>query len=521
MKNVKQKIAAEKEQERHCGSSVPFELVQYMNPCSPLLVGGLGQNEEKLGVMKMRFKRHRWSPKILKNRDPLVFSVGWRRFQSIPIYAIEDHNRRLRMLKYTPEHQHCVTSVYGPLAPPNSGVVAIQNLSDTISNWRISGTGVVLELDAEFRVVKKLKLVGNPYKIARNTAFIGGMFNSQLEASKFEGASVKTVSNIRGTIKKAVRPGGEFGGKDGSYRATFEDKILMSDIVFLRAWVQVDIPRFYNPVTNLLASQTMPSTRPPKYQPWKREALPAPEAKPVEVVAPVPLVASTSPADSDFDASSSFSGARSGFVFKLGPSGLGYYTDLGPMAVKSTAQQLAEAKTAASAAPATVPTPAEPGWVGMRTVAQMRRDKGIAAPRNQDSLYRDIERAPRRFNPLKIPKALQAALPFKSKPKVQVARKSGSKTLDQKRAVVLEPQERKAVTLLQQLNAIRNERAGKRREQQGRKREERAKKTAKEDAWKSQLSKEERKKRYRNEGQAEKRKEMGGKFNKKKKSRDD
>jgi ribosome biogenesis protein BMS1 len=41
-------------------------------------------------------------------------------------------------------------------------------------------------------------------------------------------------------------------GKEGSIRCTFEDKILMSDIVFLRAWVTVDIPRFFNPVTTLL-----------------------------------------------------------------------------------------------------------------------------------------------------------------------------------------------------------------------------------------------------------------------------
>ncbi len=32
-----------------------------MDPHNPILVGGLGQNEEKLGVMKMRFKRHRWA----------------------------------------------------------------------------------------------------------------------------------------------------------------------------------------------------------------------------------------------------------------------------------------------------------------------------------------------------------------------------------------------------------------------------------------------------------------------------
>ncbi len=53
------------------------------------------------------------------------------------------------------------------------------------------------------------------------------------------------------------------GAKDGAFRATFEDKPLLSDIVFLRAWVVVDLPRFYNPVTNLLAPAPV-SRRAPK-----------------------------------------------------------------------------------------------------------------------------------------------------------------------------------------------------------------------------------------------------------------
>ena len=61
---------------------------------------------------------------------------------------------------------------------------------------------------------------------------------------------------------QAIRPG-VHGAKDGAFRATFEDKPLLSDIVFLRAWVAVDLPRFYNPVTNLLAPAPV-SHRAPK-----------------------------------------------------------------------------------------------------------------------------------------------------------------------------------------------------------------------------------------------------------------
>lgn len=45
--------------------------------------------------------------------------------------------------------------------------------------------------------------------------------------------------------------------------------------------------------------------------------------------------------------------------------------------------------------------------MGMRTVADLRRALGVGAPRDRDSLYVPIERAPKQFNPLRIPKKLQ------------------------------------------------------------------------------------------------------------------
>ena len=67
-------------------------------------------------------------------------------------------------------------------------------------------------------------------------------------------------------------------------------------------------------------------------------------------------------------------------------------------------------RSAAPSLPA--PEAGEAGWVGMRTVADLRRALGVGAPRDADSLYRPIERAPRKFNPLKIPRALQARRSF-------------------------------------------------------------------------------------------------------------
>jgi ribosome biogenesis protein BMS1 len=375
-------------------ASVPCEFIQHFDSRYPIIVGGLLAAEGRMGYLQVRIKRHRWFARTLKTNDPLIFSLGWRRFQSVPIYSLDDHSIRMRMLKYTPEHMHCYASFYGPVALPNTGFCAFNALSGETVAFRVSATGVVLDIDRSTKIVKKLKLTGVPFKIFKNTAFIKDMFSSTLEVAKFEGASIRTVSGIRGQVKKALNK------PEGAFRATFEDKVLMSDIIFLRAWYSIQPRRFYNPVTSLLLSD------------------------------------------------------------------------------KSR-------------------------WSGMRLTGQIRRDEGLKTPLAVSSTYKPIERPARRFNTLRIPKQLQAALPYASKPKLM--KPQSKQTYMQKRAVVLEPEEKKAIALLQQIRALRKDQVARRREKQQERKETHRKKVQKDEAKDAEKEREKKKVYMRAAGMKNKR----------------
>ncbi|XP_012149363.2 ribosome biogenesis protein BMS1 homolog [Megachile rotundata] len=322
--------------------TVPCELITHLDPTYPLIIGGLLHGEENIGYVQTRIKKHRWYSKILKSKDPLILSIGWRRFQTLPIFSKLEDNLKNRMLKYTPEHVACMAHFWGPITPQSTGVLAIQDVATRIPGFRIAATGSIVEMDKSTQIMKKLKLTGVPLKIYKKTAFIKDMFNSVLEVAKFESAKIKTVSGIRGQIKKAVSK------PEGCFRATFEDKILLSDIVFCRTWYKVDVPKFYNPVTSLL-----------------------------------------------------------------------------------------------------LPPDEKNRWQGMKTTGQLKRERNIRVPANTDSMYTPIEREPKVFKPLVIPRSLQKELPYKDKPKL--GPHSGllpPKFRDNRVAVVREPKEEHVAKLM-------------------------------------------------------------------------
>jgi len=367
---------------------MPCEFVKHFDPHFPLIAGALLQHEDTLTFLQCRIKKHRWYSRLLRNNDPLIVSLGWRRFQTRPLLCLKDTTGRVRMLKYSPDHLHCMCTFYAPTTPPNTAFCAFQSLSNNQPGFRVAATGVVLEMDASFQIVKKLKLRGYPFKSLKNTVFIKGMFTSALEVAKFEGASLKTVSGLRGQIKKAVTE-----GPSGSFRATFEDRLLLSDIVFLKAWYPVEPDKFFYPVSSHLLTD-------------------------------------------------------------------------------------------------------KASWTGMKTIGRLRAEKGLTAPVKYDSLKKEGEgEGTRKFNPLKIPKGLLEELPFNSRPKLKAARKNKD-TYKARRAVVIEPEERKAKALIHTLNTLRNARDEARKKSQKTRHEKQQKEKVKEDAKKLEKRKVNMKRRF-------------------------
>jgi ribosome biogenesis protein BMS1 len=58
-----------------------------LNPEYPVILCSLKHQETGFAYVRVKIKKHRWYPHIMKTKDPLTFSMGWRKFQSIPVYT--------------------------------------------------------------------------------------------------------------------------------------------------------------------------------------------------------------------------------------------------------------------------------------------------------------------------------------------------------------------------------------------------------------------------------------------------
>jgi ribosome biogenesis protein BMS1 len=95
-----------------------------------MVLCSLKHQETGMAYVRVKIKKHRWYPHVLKTKDPVTFSMGWRKFQSIPVYTMQGDadDDRMRMIKYTPKFGYSYAVFYAPTCAVGTPFVGIQKL---------------------------------------------------------------------------------------------------------------------------------------------------------------------------------------------------------------------------------------------------------------------------------------------------------------------------------------------------------------------------------------------------------
>lgn len=195
------------------------------------IIGALLPSENIPVCLKGQVYKNKWQKNDLKSNDPYLLSIGWLRIQTIPILTANDV--LITKCKVTSD-----ILFYSPSVPSGTSFF----IFDPKANYRIFGSGKILDSSGNCDVKRRIKLIGYPQSIVGQNAIVQSMFSSQREAEKFLNAKVETVSGLRGLIKTAV-------GKDGCIRVAFEGTILMSDIVILKCFIPIKPIKYYQHLT--------------------------------------------------------------------------------------------------------------------------------------------------------------------------------------------------------------------------------------------------------------------------------
>jgi ribosome biogenesis protein BMS1 len=59
---------------------VEKKFARQLQPEYPMVLCSLKHQETGMAFVRVKIKKHRWYPHVLKTKDPVTFSMGWRKF---------------------------------------------------------------------------------------------------------------------------------------------------------------------------------------------------------------------------------------------------------------------------------------------------------------------------------------------------------------------------------------------------------------------------------------------------------
>ncbi|KAH7727402.1 pre-rRNA-processing protein TSR1 isoform X2 [Aphelenchoides avenae] len=207
--------------------NVPAHLAEDFGPHTPMVVYGLLPHEHRMSVLNVVLKRHPGSKVPIKNKQNLIFHVGYRRFEANPLFSQHTNGDKFKMERFMPAEGAFVATVFAPIMFPPCPVLVFRR--DAKGRQHLVASGAVLDINPDRIVLKRIVLSGHPFKINKCTATVRFMFFNKEDVDWFKPVEVYTGRGRRGHIKESL-------GTHGLMKCVFDQPLTVQDAVLMNLY---------------------------------------------------------------------------------------------------------------------------------------------------------------------------------------------------------------------------------------------------------------------------------------------
>mmetsp|Transcript_25123 Transcript_25123/g.28905 ORF Transcript_25123/g.28905 Transcript_25123/m.28905 type:complete len:468 (-) Transcript_25123:13-1416(-) len=231
------------------------ELLKLSKEKQRLLFSTLMPHETKITVSHFRITRHEEDRSIVKSKSILEFHVGFRRFQTRPIFSDEYlKTNKAKFYRFLPHDAKVLASAYTPVCFPNTQLIVMKRGDTNAEEIEIDheseeptllASGTVTEPDPLKLVLKRIVLTGYPVKCKKKRAVIRYMFFNKEDIRYFKPVELYTKQGLRGKIKDSL-------GTHGLMKCYFSDGVHQSDTVCMPLYKRIFPPYFPQTWTSVI-----------------------------------------------------------------------------------------------------------------------------------------------------------------------------------------------------------------------------------------------------------------------------
>ncbi|KAI6188341.1 Pre-rRNA-processing protein TSR1-like protein [Aphelenchoides besseyi] len=219
-------------------SNVPAHFPSQFDSNSPLIVSGMLKHEQKFSLMNVVLRKYNHCKIPIKNKQTLIFHVGFRRFEVSAVFSQHTNGDKFKMERFMPEGTPFVASYFGPVTFGPCPVLVF--LRDDDGTKHFVAYGSVSDANPDRIILKRIVLSGNPYKIVKRSAIVRFMFFNKEDIEWFKPVELYTDAGNRGHIKDSI-------GTHGLMKCTFNLPLKKQEQVKMNLYKRIFPPWTYAP----------------------------------------------------------------------------------------------------------------------------------------------------------------------------------------------------------------------------------------------------------------------------------